>query len=243
MFTKHHHRNPFLLISITAAGFLLVSLYIRVLILEGKIFTPRPKADRPLDDTTIPRVTIPINPDDPAQGPADAKVTIVEFADYLCSYCAALEGTNSAVIAQLKKDGYWTADDVAPVPEIIKDYVEKGLVRLVWKDFPALGIDSFYAAASARCAGEQNKFWEYHNKLFGLQETSIGLTGDVLDEAAFDECTTSERHLPTAKKNKEEGQALGITATPTMFINGMRVPGGANPYSLIKPLIEQELAK
>lgn len=142
---------------------------------------------------------------DPQKGPAEAQVTIVEFADYRCSHCAEINKTIKAIIAKYPKD-----------------------VRLVWKDFPFIPpLDSTWKAhVAARCAGKQNKFWEYHDLVFDNQNN---LSDSNLLEMAknlnintslFETCVNNEETKPLVEKSFKEGQDIGIDGTPTFYING-----------------------
>ena len=90
--------------------------------------------------------------DDPVLGSADAKVTMIEFGDYQCPSCRA----------------FWR--DIEP--RLKKDYIDKGMVKLVFRDFPLTQIhpDAFLAAQAVDCSLDQNKYWEYHNKVFLEQD-------------------------------------------------------------------------
>lgn len=147
---------------------------------------------------------------DPTIGPADAKVTIVEFADFRCPHCVA-------VGAEIKK--------------ILNAY--PGDVRLVWKDFPFLPPAdlSWQAHEAARCAGEQKKFWEYHDALFADQKYYSALyflelaSTLSLDKEMFTECLRSGKMKPLVRRSFDEGEALGIDGAPYFFINGERWSG------------------
>lgn len=153
-----------------------------------------------------PRVTFL----DPTIGPADAKVTIVEFADFRCPHCVATG-------AELKK--------------ILNAYPNEA--RLVWKDFPFLPPAdlSFQAHEAARCAGEQKKFWEYHDGLFADQNYYSSLyflelaSGLGLNKEMFTECLRSGKMKPLVQRSFDEGEALGIDGAPYFFVNGERWAG------------------
>ncbi|MBI4280627.1 thioredoxin domain-containing protein [Candidatus Uhrbacteria bacterium] len=141
---------------------------------------------------------------DPIRGPREAVITIVEFGDYFCEFCRSLEPVTAEVLAK---------------------YPEK--VRLVWKDFPNdfLHPNASRAASAALCAGEQNKFWEFHDLLFARAASSLlldfsSLAAELgLNQTAFSDCLSSERLLPRLAKNIEEAQALNLSGVPFFFIN------------------------
>lgn len=150
---------------------------------------------------TSPTVTIA----DPQLGPSNAKITIVEFADFNCSHCAV-------------------------VNEQIKNIVQKfpQNVKFVWKDFPFLPpLDvTWQAHMASRCAGKQNKFWEYHDLIFANQSNLnaaqfISFAQKLnLDVASFQNCLNNEETKPLVQKSYDEGQALGVDGTPFFYING-----------------------
>jgi protein-disulfide isomerase len=163
----------------------------------------------------------------PFKGGDKAPVTIVEFSDFHCPFCKRVVST----LAQLESK-----------------YGDK--VKLVFRDFP---IESLHPGASkaheaARCAGEQGKFWPYHDKLFAGPSKSSpeilkGFAKEVgLNGAAFEACLNSGKHQAAIKKDIEEGQRLGVTGTPAFFING-RLFTGAQPLEAFARVIDEELAR
>lgn len=149
------------------------------------------------------------------RGSKDAPVTLVEFADYQCPYCAK----------------------VNPVlQKIEKEYGSK--LAVVYKDFPLpMHKDSEKAAEAARCAGDQGKFWEYHDVLFTSHQVDLASlkrqAGDLkLDQAKFDGCLDSGAKAAAVRKDLEEGQHLGLTGTPSFFANGHFFSGAADSATL-----------
>lgn len=174
-----------------------------------------------------PRVTVSIAPHDPARGPATAAVTLVEFSDYQCPFC-------SRVTPTLKR--------------LRETYGER--LRIVWKDFPLYDIHPLAqkAAEAAWCAGEQGKYWEFHDRLFVNQSTlgSEGLkqhaTAVGLEPKGFATCLESGRFADRVKEGAAMGRELGVDSTPTAFINGRRLTG-AHPYEAFAEIIDEELAR
>jgi protein-disulfide isomerase len=174
-----------------------------------------------------PRVTISIAPHDPARGPATAAVTLVEFSDYQCPFC-------SRVTPTLKR--------------LRETYGER--LRIVWKDFPLYDIHPLAqkAAEAAWCAGDQGKYWEFHERLFVNQGTlgSEGLKQHAaavgLEPKAFATCLESGRHADRVKEGEGLGRDLGVDSTPTAFINGRRLTG-AHPYEAFAEIIDEELSR
>jgi protein-disulfide isomerase len=173
-----------------------------------------------------PRSKLASLPPTTALGPADAKVTIVEFADYQCPYCHRAQHTIETILARYA-----------------------GKVRLVHRDFPLEGHSgAFPAARAARCAEEQGRFWDYHRQLMltegDLSNADLKARADRLrlDAGAFASCLASNRHDAAIREAAEAGRRAGVTATPTYFING-RMLVGARPPEAFAEVIEAELAQ
>ena len=174
-----------------------------------------------------PRQQVDVSPDDPAQGGANAAVTLVEYSDFQCPFCAQ-------VMPTLKR-----------VQETYGDRV-----RIVWKDFPLTAIhpEAFGAAQAGQCAQEQGKFWELHDLLFAnqraLQPESLKTHAVAagLDAAAFDQCLDSGKYADAVQAEMDTATALGVVSTPTVFVNG-RLVSGAQPYDAFAKIIDEELAR
>ncbi len=163
--------------------------------------------------------TIPNDTAAATLGDPNAPVTIVEYTDYQCPYC-------SRHVAET-------------LPTLIRDFVDTGRVYYVLKDFPLEQIhpDARSAAIAAHCADEQNAYWEMHDALFAEQGEWSGLGtgttayfGDLadslgLDGAALTACITSGEYDAVVQANLEEGLSLGITGTPSFFIDGFPLVG------------------
>lgn len=161
----------------------------------------------------------------PAYGPADAAVTIVGFSDFQCPFCHKAQAT---------------------MDKILETYGKR--VRLVHRDFPLEGhTDALPAARAARCAGEQKKFWEYQRGLMtepgdlGPADLAARAKRLALDETAFGTCLGSERHAAEVKADLDAGMRLGVSGTPTYFVNG-RMITGARPFEAFVEIIDAELA-
>lgn len=171
-----------------------------------------------------PRTEVAVPADAPALGPANAPVTMVEFLDYQCPYCHRVQGVVDQVLAR---------------------YPDK--IRFVHRDFLLGNPRSLPAARAARCAGEQGKFWEYHRQLLSdprhedadLQRRAAGLG---LDTGRFTTCVASNRHDPAIESASEQGRTVGVSGTPTFFINGRRVVG-VKPLDELSRMIEEELKR
>jgi protein-disulfide isomerase len=174
-----------------------------------------------------PRHQVQLAATDPAIGNASAPVTIVEFSDFQCPFCQRVAPT---------------------LKQIREKYGDK--VRVVWKDFPLTQIhpQAFKAGEAAHCAGEQGKYWEYHDRLFGNQEA---LQPDnlkkhaadlSLDSATFNACLDSGKYGSRVTAGISQGTRLGVNSTPTLYING-RMLSGAHPYETIAAIIDEELSR
>lgn len=165
---------------------------------------------------------------DPILGSETAKVTIVMYGDYGCDACATL--------------------DEALITLVADDFPND--VRLVWKDMPNTSQheEALNAAVAARCADDQGKFWEYHALLMAYHN---GLSAELyqtfatqleLKERTFTSCYNAQTPSPIIQQTYEEGLALGVSATPTIFINGTRYTGAMDSGTL-KAMIRQILAQ
>jgi protein-disulfide isomerase len=123
-------------------------------------------------------------------------------------------------------------------------------VKLVWKDFPLTSIhpEAFKASEAAHCAGDQGKYWDYHDRLFqnqrALQVDALKKhAADLgLDTGAFNACVDSGKYTDRVRKGLEEGTALGVGSTPSVFING-RLLMGAQPFEAFQAIIDDELQR
>jgi cyclophilin family peptidyl-prolyl cis-trans isomerase len=121
------------------------------------------------------------------------------------------------------------------LPQIKDKYIETGKMRFVYRHMAFLGEESQWAAEASECAGEQDKFWEYHDKLFASQkgENQGAFSKDNLKKFAadlglnttvFNQCLDSGKFADKIKKSNDDAGQLGVTGTPTVFINGIMVP-------------------
>lgn len=228
-----------------ALGLALGGMYVKIQYLEAKVAgannnlaaapsapsapTPSP-AGQPSAPTTV---NVAVLPTDPVKGNSNAKLTIVEFADYQCPFCA-----------RYQKD---------TLPGILKDYVDTGKARFVFKNLAFLGKESTDAANAALCAKEQNKFWEYHDKLFDSQDGENrggfapdklkGFAADLgLNTAQFNSCLDAQKYNAQVTADNAEANKNGFQSTPSTAV-GTTAIVGAQPYAQFKTAIDAELAK
>lgn len=174
-------------------------------------------------------------------GQPTALVTMIEFSDYQCPYCA----------------GY----AVGTLPQILRDYVNTGKVRYVLRNFPLEDAHplALKAAVAAECAGEQNKYWEAHDRFF---KTRALAPDDLiahaktlnLDRQRFQQCLASSRIAAKVQADKSAGEKLGVTGTPSfvfgytaandpMSIEAVDFVAGAQPLAVFKELLDALLLK
>jgi len=174
-------------------------------------------------DLEPPRQVITVGAGDPVTSPAQKPVEIVEFADFQCPYCRQLE----PVLKQLRSK-----------------YADR--LRLIWKDFPlSIHAEARGAAEAARCAADQQRFWEYHDLLFANQQAlapddlkrharALGL-----DETRFTACLEGGSHRTEVAAGLEEGMRQGVQATPTVFVNGRPIIGVQRLEAYEKVVLEE----
>jgi len=164
---------------------------------------------------------------EPFKGSEKAPVTIVKFEDFQCPFCNQVQPTFNELVSRYD-----------------------GKVRLVHKDFPleSLHPQARQAAEAARCAHEQRKFWEYHDKLYANSPKAsaddlknyakeVGLNVD-----SFDRCLVSGKYKAVVQQDLKEGTQLGLSGTPTFFINGREISGN-QPLTAFEAMIDEELAR
>lgn len=168
----------------------------------------------------------------PVLGNKNAKVTIVEWADFRCPFC-------EQVFTNVE-------------PNLKKDYIDTGKVQFYFRHFAFLGPASTVAANAAECANEQGKFWDFHDYLYKNQppETDTSMyTVDNMTQAAgtlgmnteqFRSCLSTNKYQSKIDQDYQDGQKAGITGTPGFVING-KLTIGAQPYSNFKTIIDQDL--
>ncbi len=164
-----------------------------------------------------------INTEGPSKGPLDASVTILEFSDFQCPYCKQAAVSLKSILESYASD-----------------------VRLVFKQMPlSIHPDAFKAAQASVCAGEQGKFWEFHEILFNsteLSEKALKKSAADLGLRAteFDTCLSSDSSAARVKKDMQEAMRAEVQGTPTFFVNG-RVIRGMRNVEEFRRVIDQAL--
>ncbi len=177
---------------------------------------------------------------DPVIGNLDAPITIIEFSDFQCPFCAR----------------FFTQT----LPLIYEEYIDQGKVKLVFRDYPIQSIhpNAVPASVASECANEQGKFKEMHDILFGKQnEWSKQETVDALslfsqyateiqlEQETFDSCLTSGKYIDEIQKDLVDGQNYGVSGTPGFFVGNDQIGyvqiKGAQPFDIFKKVIDAQL--
>ena len=169
--------------------------------------------------------------DDPYLGGENAKVTIIEFSDFACPFCAKFENEI--------------------LPKILEKYGDK--IKFVYRDFPVHENVSKLAAEAANCAGDQRKYWDYHKLLFEKQNEWVKPNESLVRQKLysfaeqlnlnmddFKACMDSDKYDKEIQKDYIDGAKAGVTGTPTIFINGIKIVG-AQPVEEFYKIIDKEL--
>lgn len=186
-------------------------------------------------DQPAPTVKVSVD-DDAVIGDKDAPVTIVEFSDFQCPFCARFHQET--------------------LPSIMKDYVDTGKVKIVYRDFPL----SFHpgaqpAAEAAECVRDQTDdatYYKFHDALFSEQSWTNNPTADTfvsiaskvnskIDSAELKKCITDRKFQKEVEADFAAGSSYGVSGTPSFFINGVQLVG-AQPYSAFKSAIDAQLS-
>ena len=178
--------------------------------------------------------------DDPIMGNPNAPITIVEFSDFQCPFCARFH--------------------TQTLPLILEEYIDEGKVKLVFRDFPIQSIhpNALPASVAAECANEQGKFREMHDMLFEKQnEWNKLATADAislfskyvsdmqLEQGVFDTCLTSGKYIEEIKNDLDDGRKYGVSGTPGFFVGNDEIGyvelKGAQPFESFKKVIDIQL--
>lgn len=205
----------------------------------------QPTPPQPVQPTppTADLSVLKINSYNGTLGKSSAPLKVYVFVDYACPYCSAAVGINQSL-----KTGNpgWEA----PIPGIIKDYVNTGKVQLVFKEFIIHGPTAAKSAEAALCAQESGKYWEMAQALYenvvewqSLTDATDKFTG-YATKLGLDigSCLRTGKHAADVTLDSSDGRTAGVTGTPTFFIGG-QILVGAQPYGELKKIIDAALLK
>ena len=173
--------------------------------------------------------------DDPSKGKPEAQVTLIEFTDYQCPYCAR--------------------HATSVLPQIEKNFIATGKIQYVLRDFPIASLHPHAGKAheAAHCAGEQGKYWEMHDQLFSHQKAlELGHLAEYSERAgvsnrdAFETCMASGKYHQRTQESIAEGAEAGVRGTPSFLlgltseegVEAVKLIRGAQPYSVFLEQIE-----
>lgn len=179
------------------------------------------------DPTPAPVANVPpVTPDDHVKGPSNAKVTLIEYSDFECPYCARHKDT---------------------MDQVVKDYGDK--IRVVFRHYPlSFHPNAGKAAEASECAAEQGKFWEMYDKIFAANNAGTMSVDKWKEEAKnlglntkkFNDCLDSGKYAAEISAEEQSGIEAGVEGTPATFVNGELV-SGAIPYDQFKQIIDSKL--
>ena len=213
-------KNPWFYFSITTT--------IIVILLFYKAFLFNPLSNDLSNNVGLinsPENNIPI-------GNKNSPITIIEFSDYQCPFCARFY--------------------LNTLPSLKKEYIDTGKVKFVYRDFPLGFHQNAQKAAEAtevaRELGGDDAFWKMHDKIFNNQQAIseqdlINYAEEIgLNKAKFKEILASNKYRNEVQKDFKDGEKVGVSGTPAFFINGRNLVG-AQPFSEFKKIIDEELKK
>ncbi|MFD1661566.1 DsbA family protein [Streptomyces caeni] len=171
------------------------------------------------------------DPHDPlALGRPDAPVVLIAYEDFQCPYCGKFARETK--------------------PELVRRYVDKGVLRIEWRNFPVFGAESEQAARAAWAAGQQGRFWQFHDIAYAKERPrnqgyfsssrlrAMARSAGVADLDRFEADMTSHAAAAAVSKDREEGYALGVSSTPAFLVNARPILG-AQPLSTFSAAIEE----
>lgn len=167
-------------------------------------------------------------------GDPKAPVTLIEYGDYQCPFCAR----------------FFTETE----SRLREEYIKTGKVKMVFRNFQFLGPESFAAGEAAECAKDQKQFWAFHDALYTAEHADgqenngnlnralfVSIASSLkLDAKSFAACIDGKKYASQVQKDSDGGRAVGVNSTPTSFVNG-RLVAGALPFEQFKALIESAL--
>jgi protein-disulfide isomerase len=192
--------------------------------------------------SSLPALQLPTTDDvqaDPVQGASTANAAIIEYTDFQCPFCQMFM--------------------LQTFPKILKNYINTGKVKFFYRDWPsAVHPFAMSAARAARCAGEQGKFWQMYDSLFGNQDElaydDLVKRGSRLhlDQGEYNRCLSSNKYGDVIERNTKVAKVMGVMGTPTFLLGTIASDGhtvkiekaieGAQPYSAFKSTLDSLLA-
>ncbi len=235
-----HSENPWMYVSVLLGVLLVITVSLNFLTYQSltNALSGGSLGGIPSGGQAAPIVLPPQNPQPSAptgpiqvdlsgaysQGSANAKITLVEYSDFQCPFCSRALPTVKALQQKYGND-----------------------LRFVYKHFPlSFHPNAQPAAEASECAGEQGKFFEFHDLLFANQESLSTANykkwaGDLkLDQAKFDSCVDSSKYKQKVQDDFNEGQRDGVSGTPSFYVNGQQIVG-AQPAQAFESIIDQIL--
>lgn len=235
--------TPILVVLLVVASFLVGSLWTKVNYIEqegkrveeqeGEIAQGQPSEPKPEQPTVLGEIDIGRIEQGgaAARGEVSAPVTIVEFSEYQCPFCQ-----------RYVQDAY---------QQIWQEYGDQ--IYYIFRDYPLqFHQHAQKTAEAARCAGDQGQYWEMHDLLFEERDWTekTDITSDMsnfarqlgLNQAEFANCLSSEKYTQAVKDDFALGENVGVSGTPTFFINGQMLVG-AQPFAAFQVIIDEELEK
>ncbi|MFE7812101.1 DsbA family protein [Streptomyces sp. NPDC057433] len=165
-----------------------------------------------------------------ALGSPDAPVVLIEYSDFQCPFCGRFARETK--------------------PDLVRGYVDKGILRIEWRNFPVFGAESDQAARAGWAAGQQNRFWQFHDVAYAeprrrnagdFSEDSLivmARKAGVEDLARFEKDMASDAAHEAVIRDSEEGYGIGVTSTPAFLVNGRPVLG-AQPTDVFTDLVDK----
>ncbi len=211
----------FISLSIIIAGIIIAGAVL--MSRNNNILPPPPPSANDQNDNPAPIVRKDVSEDDdPVIGDKNAPITVIEFSDFECPFCKKFFDES--------------------LSKIEENYIKKGYVRLVYRDFPLTNIhpNAQKAAEAAQCANDQNKWKTMHDIIFKNQAGGLSVENFKkwakelkLDTKKFDECLDSGKYKDEVSKDLNDGISYGVQGTPSFFINGELLVG-AQPYQVFQ---------
>ena len=224
-------RDYMLPASILAAGIMVSGSIIYLVGSKNVPQAPVAVGDQGGEQAVVAGEVMKIGGRDVILGEENAPVTLIEYGDFQCPFCARF---HSDVSARLRDE-----------------YIKTGKVRMVFRNFQFLGPESVAAGVAAECAKDQGKFWAFHDAIYdeelrdGQEHNSnlnkdlfLSIAGDLgMNTGDFTECVDGGKYDAQIAEDRNAAAAAGVNSTPITFINGQKIQG-ALPYESFKQVID-----